>query len=244
MNLRNSILFFAIPGFLMAIGVRVLVPLTVSAGWPLIVSYPLFVWAPVLLLLTAVLIRYFRDPGRKAFGERFRFKRIGGTTWIWIIGGFVLVQVLELLLAPTRRLLGKLPLFSPPAFTPQLFHPFFSPEEGLTRLFGVPLEGNWWLVGFWLLWLLVNIGGEEILWRGYALPLQEKVLGRYAWIVNGLLWNLFVHAFMPWGYITLLPVSLVLPHLVQRFGNSWIGVIIHGLGNLLVLVMMIPGIAA
>lgn len=243
MNLIKSILFFGIPGILMALGVRVLVPLTVSAGWPLIVSYPLFLWMPVLLLLAVLLIRHFRDPDRESFGERFRFKRITGRIWVWIIGGFVLVQGLELTFAPTRRLLGKLPLFSPPPSTPRLFHPFFSPEDGLTHLFDVPLEGNWWLIGFWLLWLLVNIGGEELLWRGYALPLQEKVFGRYAWLVNGLLWNLLVHAFMPWGYLTLLPISLILPYLVQRFGNSWIGVIIHGLGNLLVLVVMIPGIA-
>lgn len=190
-----------------------------------------------------VLICYFRDPDRTSFSDRFRFKRVGGITWLWTVGGFLLVQGLELALVPTRRLLAELPFFSPPPFTPQLFHPLFSIEEGLTHLFGVPLAGNWWLVGFWLLWLLINIGGEEVLWRGYALPLQEKVLWRYAWLVNGLLWNFFVHAFMPWGYLTLLPVSLILPYLVQRSGNTWVGVILHGVGNLLVLVVIIPEIA-
>ena len=51
-------------------------------------------------------------------------------------------------------------------------------------------------------WLIVNIGCEEILWRGYALPLREKVFGKYAWI----------------------------------------GVIIHGTGNLLMYVLLIPGV--
>ena len=228
----------------MAVGVRIFVPLTVMKGWPLIVSYPLFVWAPVVLLLAGVFFCFFRDPDHPSFGDRFRFRRISGRTWLWIVGGFVGIQALELFASPTRRLLAALPVFSPPPFTPQLFDPFFSIERGLTHLFGVPLAGNWWLVGFWLLWLAVNIGGEEILWRGYALPLQERVFGRHAWLVNGVLWNLLVHAFMPWGYLTLLPVSLILPYLVQRHGNSWIGVFIHGIGNLLVLVVMIPEIAA
>lgn len=244
MGLRDSILFFGIPGILMWAGVRFLVPLADSWGWPFIVSYPLFVWAPVVVLLFAILVCRMGDHDRTTFSERFRFKPINRNTWLLAVGGFVLVQALELLVAPTRRWLAEVPVFAPPELTPQLFHPFFAIEEGLTQLFGVPLEGNWWLVGFWLLWLLINIGGEEILWRGYALPMQEKVFGRSAWLVNGLLWNFLVHAFMPWGYLTLLPVSLILPYLVQRTGNTWVGVIIHGVGNLLVLLVLIPAISS
>lgn len=133
----------------MAVGVRLLVPLTVESGWPLILSYPLFLWAPLLVLLTGVLI-YFRRhrSAGTSFVAQFRLHPIGGKTWLWVIGGFVLVQVAELILA-----------------------------------------------------------------------------------------------FMPWGYFTLLPVSLILPYLVQRHGSTWIGIIIHGLGNLLVLAVIIPGIA-
>lgn len=247
MDGRRSVIFFGVPGLLMAVGVRVLVPRSVDAGWPLIVSYPLFLWAPVLILLAGVMVPYFVEARRtggasRTFAQRLRFRRITGKGWLAVTGGFLLVQILELLLAPTRRILGSLEILAPPPTTPELFDPFFRIEEGLTHLFGVPLEGNWWIVGFWLLWLVVNIGGEELLWRGYALPLQEKVFGKHAWLLNGLLWNFFVHAFMPWGFLTLLPISLLLPYMVQRFGNTWIGVIIHGTGNLLVLAVIIPGI--
>jgi membrane protease YdiL (CAAX protease family) len=242
MGVIGSIIFFGIPGGLMVIGVRIFVPATLRAGWPLVISYPLFVWLPVILLLAFVLIRFFRDPDRETFSERFRLKKPSPKIWLWIVGGFILVQALELAAVPTRAILARVSIFAPAPSTPQLFDPSFSIEGGLTRFFGVPVEGNWWLIGFWLLWLLINIGGEELLWRGYALPLQEKVFGRHAWIVNGLLWNFFVHAFMPWGYITLLPISLILPYLVQRHRNTWIGIVIHGVGNLLVLAVLIPGI--
>jgi membrane protease YdiL (CAAX protease family) len=89
----------------------------------------------------------------------------------------------------------------------------------------------------------VNIGGEEILWRGYALPLQEQAFGKHAWIVNGLCWNLLIHAFMWWNYIVLMPISLAIPYLVQRYRNTWLGIYIHGFGNLLVLAVLIPSIA-
>jgi Type II CAAX prenyl endopeptidase Rce1-like len=38
---------------------------------------------------------------------------------------------------------------------------------------------------------LLNILGEEFLWRGVVLPRQEVAFGRRAWVVNGILWLLF-----------------------------------------------------
>jgi membrane protease YdiL (CAAX protease family) len=49
---------------------------------------------------------------------------------------------------------------------------------------------------------------------------------------------------MRWNFIVLMPISLISPYLVQKYKNTWIGVIIHGTGNLLVFVILIPGIIA
>lgn len=255
MGLRGTLLFFGIPGALMALGVRYFVPRAESWGWPRIVSYPLFLWLPIVVLILGVLAIYLQQGAgntgtsrRRSLATRFRFRRLTRREWLLTGVGFLAVQALELLLIPTRRWLARLEVvggwqpFAPPPGTPKLFDPFFNLEGGLDSFFGVPLEGNWWILAFWAGWLVVNIGGEELLWRGYALPLQERVFGRHAWLVNGLSWNLLVHAFMPWGYLTLLPISLILPYLVQRQQNSWIGVIIHGLGNLLLVAVLIPGI--
>jgi hypothetical protein len=37
-----------------------------------------------------------------------------------------------------------------------------------------------------------------------------------------------------------LPVTLIVPYLSQRYKSLWPGVMIHGLGNMLLLVLMIP----
>ncbi len=245
MNLIQSLVFFGIPGILMFLGARVLVPYLTKIGWPLIISYSLSLWIPILLILFIILTCFVSNKQRNInFISRFRFGKISGKTWLWIIIGFLGVQTLELGLAPTRHFLMNYSFFHVPEFTPELFHPGLQIADGLTTFFGVPLADQWWIVGFWLGWLIVNIGAEELLWRGYALPLQEKVFGKWAWLVNGILWNLLVHMFMPWSFISLIPVSLAVPYLVQKHQNTWIGIIIHGIGNLLVFILIIPGILA
>ncbi len=85
-----------------------------------------------------------------------------------------------------------------------------------------------------LLWpplFFFNIAGEELLWRGYILPHQEVRFGRHAWLVNGLFWGMF-HAAFGWKMIVLLaPVLLILPFVVQKRGNTLVGIVIHGFIN-------------
>ena len=48
-----------------------------------------------------------------------------------------------------------------------------------------------------------------------------------AWLVNGILWLLF-HAAFPWQVlVTLVPITLILPYIVQRRRSTWVGVAIH-----------------
>ncbi|MCP4723838.1 MAG: CPBP family intramembrane metalloprotease [bacterium] len=83
----------------------------------------------------------------------------------------------------------------------------------------------------WIPFFFFNIIGEEIFWRGYILPRQELKFGRNAWLVNGTLW-IFFH--LPFGLhliIMMIPMLFILPYIVQKRGNTWIGIIIHGLIN-------------
>jgi membrane protease YdiL (CAAX protease family) len=69
------------------------------------------------------------------------------------------------------------------------------------------------------------------MWRGYLLPRQSATLGRYAWIFNGVLWAIF-HVGIGWRIaIVLLPIEFIVPYVVQKRQNTWLGVIIHGLYN-------------
>ena len=243
MTLLQSLLFFGLPGLAIFLGIYLAVLFATASGVPLIVAWTLALWGPIVVQLVWVLMRWRNSAPHERFRDRFRLHALPRRVWGVILLAFLAVQLGEAVLAQVTPLVAQWPFFAPPPVLPELFSPGFDPAEGLETFLGVPVRGNWWLVLFWLGWLVVNIGGEEILWRGYALPLQERVFGRYAWLVNGLCWNLLIHAFMRWTFLALMPVSLVIPYLVQRYRNTWIGIWIHGLGNLLVLVLLVPSIA-
>lgn len=242
MNLYRSIIFFGIPGLLMFLGVYYLAPLLEKLGIPQIITWPALIWGPIVVLFVVVFVSFFHNPNRPSFKERFRFQKLARKEWLITLGAFVVVQALEIALTPTGAFFAEFSFFIVPTGIPDLFNPSFHVENGLSELFGIPLKGNWWLLLFWLGWLIINIGCEEILWRGYALPLQEKYFGKYAWMVNGVCWNLLIHFFMRWNFVVLTPISLMIPYLVQKYRNTWIGIIIHGIGNSLVYVILVPGI--
>lgn len=99
--------------------------------------------------------------------------------------------------------------------------PVFMSFEPLT-------PGRYWLLAAWFPYWILNILGEEILWRGVMLPRQEVAFGRCAWAVHGAGWGLFHVAFGWQLLLTLVPIFFVQSYLVQRTRNSWVGVIIHG----------------
>jgi len=47
---------------------------------------------------------------------------------------------------------------------------------------------------------------------------------------------------MRWMYIGLLPTGLITPFVAQRTQNTWTAVIIHGVGNLVFLILVIMGV--
>jgi membrane protease YdiL (CAAX protease family) len=89
---------------------------------------------------------------------------------------------------------------------------------------------QYWVLAVWFPYFFVNITGEELLWRGYLLP-RQAVVTRRAWILNGLLWTVF-HSALGWRIgVVLLPIEFVVPYVVQKRRNTWLGIIIHGLYN-------------
>src|SRR5262249_49831423 len=86
------------------------------------------------------------------------------------------------------------------------------------------------LLGFRCLFV-TNILGEELCWRGYVLPRQEAAFGRAACLANGIPWCLFHRSFGWPILVMLLPITLLLPWIVQRRRNTWVGIIIHAVFN-------------
>jgi membrane protease YdiL (CAAX protease family) len=111
----------------------------------------------------------------------------------------------------------------------------------LDQAAGGQLKGRWNLVlAFTVTWFFMVVG-EELLWRGYILPRQTAQHGKYAWVVQGLLWNLF-HLFKWWQLIALLPMTLSFAYASYRLKNNWPTMIAHFLGNLTFYVIVLLGV--
>jgi membrane protease YdiL (CAAX protease family) len=170
----------------------------------------------VPLILTGILI--LKSEGYKlsktTWIERLRFRRLTGNDLIWCVAGFLFVGILSLLFIKVIELMiGKFD--SSPSF--MLFDP-------LTK-------GRYWLLIVWFPYWILNILGEEFLWRGVMLPRQEIAFGKNAWVLHGFGWGIFHIAFGWQLLITLIPLIFIQSYIVQKTKNSWIGVIMHGTLN-------------
>lgn len=210
-----SILLFGLASVILYLETNYLIPyLTKISGtetiiwWFIVAAFGMFI--PLLFIASCFLRNegWLFKPGM--WKDRLRFRKMNGGDWIWGIGGIIVIGVLSyIIMIVMERLTG--PIDHQP--------PFMSFE---------PLnKGRYWILAIWLPYWLFNIMGEEILWRGVILPRQEVSFGKYAWLIQGFGWGFFHIAFGSQLLITLLPILFILPYIVQKRKNSWIGVFLH-----------------
>ncbi len=167
----------------------------------------------VPLIITGLII--LRAEGyainRHTIVNRLRFRRITKNDLWWSLAGLVLTGI------ATGIVMLALSYFAGDFnHTP----PFMAFE---------PLSsGRYWLLLVWAPYWILNIMGEEFLWRGVMLPRQEAAHRNFAWLVHGLGWGIFHIAFGWQLLIMLLPLVFIQSYIVQRTQNSWVGVIMHG----------------
>jgi membrane protease YdiL (CAAX protease family) len=169
------------------------------------------VFTPLALIGVMLLIQEGALGRPGLWRERLWFRPMTGADWLWSLAGLVAVGILSSATVAVMTVLhGEVRL-----------HPPFVTMEPLT-------PGRYWILAVWLPFWLVNILGEEFLWRGVVLPRQEVTFGRWAWLANGFAWLVFHIAFGPILMLVLWPILFILPWIVQRQRNAWIGVAIHG----------------
>ncbi len=170
----------------------------------------------------------------KSFHETLsalNIRSISKTDALWAFGGLIAVVVLTGIVVTLFDNLFSLNLLSQDSYSSFLRMEKLKPNE-------------YWLFLAWLPYFFFNIVGEELMWRGYLLPRQSATLGRYAWVFNGILWAIF-HVGIGWRIaIVLLPIEFVVPYVVQKRQNTWLGIIIHGLYNGSGFVMVALGVAS
>lgn len=247
MPLWQSLLLFGIPGILLVVGTYIVVPLWVGAGIPLIWSWTIVLVLSVTVPAAIVVFYYLRIPGNdwKSFAVRFRFVPIARADLKWLPIAFVVIVILSFLLEWTQPMIKALIPTQP--VLPEIYaDPYATVSGGTTEptFFGWPMRGNYWLIAFWILWLGVLVTSEEILWRGYALPRMEARYGAWAFLVNGLLWNLPFHMYTSWNLFTDMPMYLIVPLVALKTKSTWSAIILHMTLPLLALFYLIPGIVA
>jgi membrane protease YdiL (CAAX protease family) len=172
------------------------------------------VFLPLLLLGLALLRQEGVRLNSQTWRERLRFRRLTRADWLWTAGGVLAVGIL----AATSVLLMK------------IFFGYVDLQPSFVRFDPLTPDRSW-ILAAWLPFFSINILGEEFLWHGVMLPRQEAALGRWAWLANGLGWLGFHVAFGPSVLFVLWPTTLIIPYIVQRRGNTWIGVLIHATLN-------------
>lgn len=208
-----SVVLFGIPALLLWAVTALLIPPLVRLGWapqiawflagslvfvPLLVAALAGAWAAVPMVSVWKLL------------EHLRVRRMAPADWC--LAGYLLLFVgitTPALYLVNASVWPRLPSHPPYLTTAALEQP------------------QYYILLLWLPFFAVNIVGEELWWRGFILPRQEPVLGRFTWIVQGVLHAAFHFSFGPGLMFILLPTVFALPWAVQRTQNTTVGIVAH-----------------
>ncbi len=242
MPLWKAILLFAATSALIYIAVYFFIPRLIAKELTFLQAYLICFYTPFAAIFVAAFVAFRIEGGTfswSALVERYRLKNIDKKAWIWIAGLTVFSLSSYLALSFTGRLLASVSWLSPPTFFPAEINPHKSIVSGV--FMDTPLKGQWWIIPAYAGGWFLNVFAEELLWRGYLLPRQEALYGKYAWAIHGMLWTLW-HVFWKWNLIVILPVAFAIPFVVQRTKNTWVGIIAHGIVNFIPLGIIVVGV--
>ncbi|MCK5157495.1 MAG: CPBP family intramembrane metalloprotease [Spirochaetales bacterium] len=237
-----TILIFSISSLILSISIYLLIPIVMKTFQiPFAIAYlGCFYFPFVGLLLTALII--YRKEGHKLtikeISTRLRLHKLNKKSLKLLVIFFLLVGVGFLVTSLLSRLISDNIKFLavPESFPAGLNH---NKEQVPGYFFGFSMKGVWWYPVLYFIGWGFNIFGEELLFRGILLPKNEKSFGDKAWIFQGTLWGLW-HIFWYWQFIPLIIfVALPLVYVVQKSKNTWVGIIIHGILNLIPLIIII-----
>lgn len=215
----QSAVIFGVAAGLLFVVTKVVIPILETAlGIEAIVSWfiaaGLLVFAPLCALGWWLLTQEGSVSNLRSLAERLWLRPMTGEDWLWCAGALATIAATSLLVH-----------FGLHAATGQFdLSPSFMKMEPLDA-------GRYWILFAWVPFWLLNILSEEFLWRGVILPRQEAALGQHAWAANVAGWLIFHFAFGPELLLTLAPIIIVLPYVVQRRRNTTVGVVIHAALN-------------
>jgi membrane protease YdiL (CAAX protease family) len=245
--LLPSLAYFFIPGAGVALSFYLFRPFLAGAGYSPLIAYLASLLLPMALIFAAALVAYHKVENRpltwQDFSARLRFPRLRLKDLFFALLILAACFLGYGLFSAAGAALVKSGLLPIPSGLPA----FADPRQPASILAWAGSEtsllGRWDIALLYLVTFFFNIVGEELWWRGVILPRQELSLGRYTWLVHGILWALF-HFFKYWDILGLLPVCLIIAFAAQKLKTNWPGAIAHALfniGGLLVVLGMVAG---
>jgi membrane protease YdiL (CAAX protease family) len=205
---------FLLGSVAVAVVVFVGVPLTAARGMEPLVAWMLLAPPLVFLPLAALGGWLLRTEDRANLVARLWLGRPRPRDWFVGCAGVLAIVALT---APLAWLAARAGL---------AIHPVtITPPRALT-------SDTLWMIGVWLVYWPINILGEEFVWRSVLLPRMVARFGSRAWLVNAALWFVFHLSFGPGNLIVLIPTLAIVPWVVQRRQNAWLGVLLHATPSL------------
>lgn len=227
-----SLLYFGIPCALGSASILGLLPWMIRHGYSLMVTFFVAFSVPLAAVLIASLV-FYRLEGHPwtwpAFRDRMRLRKPSFRVWLWTVALVAVTQLGEPLFRPVASLFARLHFYTPP---PEFITVMTGLRDGTFG--GMNMHGRWDVFLLMVFCVIVlNIGGEELWWRGIILPRQELAFGKWAWLVNGVLWDLFHFFYHSNGasVVAYLPATVPLAFVAQRTRNTWPGIIAHIIAN-------------
>lgn len=224
MSVLKTLLFFSVASLLLFIATNLGIDFTVNyLGVSSMIAWFINGGIVFILLFVTAIIMVYRD--NKTLTIRILFKqlhlnKITLRDALWVLGGVSVISILSMLLLNLLTYLSGL--------YPHIISSNFSPPF---LKFHVLQPSEYWIFLIWIPFFFFNIVGEELLWRGYILPRQQIINKRFNWLLNSAGWLLFHLAFGWQLIVLLLPILLINPYVVQKTGNTWTGILIHGIIN-------------
>jgi membrane protease YdiL (CAAX protease family) len=220
LGLWKSILYFGIATLMMQGMYHLVMRVTDYFGYRLFFTFLIGFGFPSLLLLIAALILFRRERSRLSFAEGFRLQKLDSNGWIWTIILCAIWIAVPILMRPVTAWLQT-----------NWFHPgkmwvrMMMPDPNY--FMEVPMSG--WIYVVLFAFILLNVFGGELFFRGYLFPRQELAFGSRTWLIHAVLWIIF-RSFLPWELATITVLGFALTYAVQRTRNTWTSILAHFCG--------------
>lgn len=157
----------------------------------------------------------------------------GWKAWVMVVIVFILGMSLSMMMGPVNRSLASVPGFVPPEWWPTASNPNIQVKGAADVFPDVSLEGNFlFVLLYFIIGLVFNIGGEEIYYRGFLLPRMRGVFGKWDWVANGVLFTL-KHVYQRWLYPGILVGGLSFAFAFGPLGSLPLAMVYHWVGNFL-----------